>query len=315
MNNSDTTTPIIHKHIMLNAKLKDFKLRAPLHKKEMISAKVWQKSKEGNHIMNQMQKRLILLWSATTWKDLQILEPKQKIYLALWEHIVNCRDEACKRPHCQSSFRVLYHYKRCKLLNQRSTCKLCGPVMKCIRKNSSRNNYWTSKQHGKIQMEKTKQIASSPIYDSDKNQPLTTGLTSSSQTVTKFGERNAVPQKRRCTIVRWSKSVKGGPGADSVVQAIKTKNTKSACTQNMQHKKELLSDIGSIFAGKYILEEKERKEIVDTSIALLSLKKRVWGNITTNTNSTPEKAKIVSTSNTDKDYPKLLISPKIRRER
>jgi len=301
IDNCDTTTPTSHKHIMVNAKLKDFKLRAPLLKNAMISAKVRQNSKEGDRTINQMQKRLITLWSATKWKDLQILEPKQKIHVALWEHIVHCRDKACKRPHCRSSCLLIRHFKCCKLLNQRFTCKLCGPVMKCIGKNSNSNNYLTSKQHGKIRTEKMKQIGSSPIYDSDKSQPLTSnkrkeisGLTSGSQTVIKFGERNAVAQKRRCTIVRWSKSVKGGPGADSVVQAIKTKKAKTACTQNMQHQQVVLSDIGSIFASKYILEEEERKEIVDTSIALLSLKKRVWGNITTDTNSTPEKmAKIV----------------------
>jgi len=321
--NNGISTQGITKHTLYNMKRKDPKLQAPFRKNVMISSKIWQNSKEGKIAMDRMKDRLILLWNASTYTNLRMLKPEQKKHLALWEHIVNCRDEDCKRTHCQSSCRVIRHFRRSKLLNQRSTCKLWGKIIKQIYRKSCINNHMTSKQYGTIQMERTKQIDSISIFDSGKNHPSTSykpkrisKLASNSQTMTKYVEQGAMPQKRRCTRIRFSKSVKGGLGADSVVQAIKTKNTKNVLNKKMQNDHAMLSEIRSFPTGKYIFEEEQRQEIVDTSIALLNLKKRKWGNITTDTNSTPVKvAKIVCASNTERDYPKLIISPKTRYEK
>ena len=57
-------------------------------------------------------------------------------------------------------------------------------------------------------------------------------------------------------------------------------------SSKVQYEKPVLSNIGSVFTGRYILEEEERKEIFDTSIVLLSLKKRTWDNIAPDHNIT-----------------------------
>jgi len=348
---SGTTTPTNPKHTMTI--MKDPKLKAPLRKNAMIRAKIWYSSKERNRVLNQMQRRLIILWSACVrYKDLQILQPKQDKDLALWEHILNCRDKDCKRTRCQSSCRIMRHFNRCKLLNQRSTCKLCSPVMRHIIRKSCVDNRLSSKQYDKNPiMEKKKQMGCIMIYDSSKNQPLTGYKPKQITGVTKRIRCSDLPQKRQkrqCTVIRWSKSVKGGLGADSVLHNINIEDTKNAFTQKhccatiqcdkcikvgmraysavqgvkvngvknsplllqhaqkyartktckkgqeigawnpnltasskTHHEKQILSGISNVFTGGYIMEVEEKREIFDTSIALLSLKKRKWDNITT----------------------------------
>jgi len=218
-----TASPIIPKDIY-NAKHRTPKLQVSLRK---------------NAIINQMQQRLILLLSACKkCKDFKTLQPKEEKYLALWKHIQDCQDKDCKRIFCKSTCRILHHYKYCKLSNQASTCKVCSPVMKYIAQESCDDNILTSKKNCKAHMEKLKQMASIMIYDSSKNKPSISytpkriSETSSAQTVVTRVEHNSFPQKQRCNIIRWKKSVKGGLGIDSVAQAMKTKDTKNASLRN-----------------------------------------------------------------------------------
>jgi len=238
-----SVTPIIIPNKAIsNAKDNIHELESPRLQHSLTDVKIWHNSKEGSTIINQMQRRLILIWNACTrYKDLQTLQPKQKKYLILCEHIQHCKDTNCKRMLCKSSRRIINHYKHCTLLNHASTCKLCSRVMRYIAQNSCNDNHLTSKQHGKTHVEKMEWLGSTVICESDKNKTSSSykpkrisEVTSTVQRTTTRVKKNSLPQKQSYTNFRWNKNPNGTIGIDSVIQAMKTKDTKTAFTQKQR---------------------------------------------------------------------------------
>merc|ERR1711871_1526383 len=56
--------------------------------------------------------------------------------MGLWEHIMNCKDQQCRKPHCVSSRYVLSHYSKCK----ETKCPVCGPVRDAILEHYNNKN-------------------------------------------------------------------------------------------------------------------------------------------------------------------------------
>jgi len=285
-----------------------------------------------------MQKRFILLWNACTkYKDLQTLQPTQKNALELWGHIRYCRDEDCKRKYCSSSCCIVGHFNQCRESNRRSTCKFCAPLVKYIAKESSGNKKLMNRQHDKIQMEMKKQ--SDQILDGNKlsikynSKRIPEEVRHLKTTVTRV-KRNVISHKQRCTVIRWDQSVKSGQGEDSVAQVIqrndmkkrplllhgvqrytnkqtykkgKTRNIRNPnriISSGMKSANTSLSDIGNTFVASCIMEE-EKKEIVDASMILLELKKRTWGEMFTEDNTTSTSMMVVDSLSTS-NYKKTL---------
>jgi Bromodomain/TAZ zinc finger len=94
---------------------------------------------ENRRILSQQQ-RLLLLRHASKCqlgRDCHVKNCDKVV--PLWRHMQQCMDKSCKIAHCFSSRRVLNHYLICKSQNKTSTCEVCGPVMKRIKKPLSPN--------------------------------------------------------------------------------------------------------------------------------------------------------------------------------
>merc|ERR1711871_1365474 len=82
-----------------------------------------------SQVLKQQQQRLLLLRHASKCSktDCDVTQHCASMK-ELWEHIMNCKDQQCKKPHCVSSRYVLSHYSKCK----ETKCPVCGPVRDAI---------------------------------------------------------------------------------------------------------------------------------------------------------------------------------------
>lgn len=122
----------------------------------------------------QLQRRIILLWSAQTKYQYKKtpLAPNEKEALDLWQHVSQCSDKGCRRKHCHSSRYAMAHYMRCKRSNRSLTCKACAPVTKYIAREQSSIKNRGNKSENK---EKTrlKRKNRTMLCDIDENKPFT----------------------------------------------------------------------------------------------------------------------------------------------
>jgi E1A/CREB-binding protein len=85
-------------------------------------------------VLKQQQQRLLLLRHASKCPHETGKCPVTEYcgnMKQLWKHIVSCKEQDCKIPHCVSSRFVLAHYSKCKEPN----CPVCGPVREAIKRN------------------------------------------------------------------------------------------------------------------------------------------------------------------------------------
>jgi len=167
--------------------------------------KIQRPSRVEKSTMHQMRQRLLHLRNACTvyqHSDVNTLSSKQKSILQLWEHVQNCRDRDCKRKYCKSSCLLLEHHFCCKRLGKDSKCKLCGPVKihveRCCR--------------GVDQLKNNNKCDDQDSSTSSVSHPKkeTIGEAEISPIAGKCLKTNTFPHKKRCYVVRWDKSVKGG---------------------------------------------------------------------------------------------------------
>merc|ERR1711871_656162 len=90
-----------------------------------------------SQVLKQQQQRLLLLRHASKCSktDCEVTQHCASMK-ELWEHIMNCKDQQCRKPHCVSSRYVLSHYSKCK----ETKCPVCGPVRDAILEHYNNKN-------------------------------------------------------------------------------------------------------------------------------------------------------------------------------
>jgi len=263
----------------------------------VTGVKIQRSSKKGDRTLHQMRQRLLQLLSACRIyqrSHVSTLDKNQRIILELWEHVQECRDKACKRKHCRSSCLILTHYNNCKRSNKISTCVLCAPVERHLKRYCRGLNRVTNQNFA---VHKMKHIDQYPIKDHGNDRPSIANRKTkiseeaqNSQITSTCLKGRTLPCKQYRKVVRWDKSVKGGneqmiPLRHHKAQYMNKINWKVKMANemwNLNHTapsektltRALVSDIKEASADSNILKE-DKRNIVDASVILVKLKKSV----------------------------------------
>jgi len=230
-------------------------------------------------ITNQMQRRLVHLWNASTkYQYFEELQPNQKKYVKLWKHIENCSNEHCKHDQCLSSRQILAHFNRCQTLNRHSVCNFCAPVIKRI-VHESHTDSSMYKQQDEIQVERRRGIDRTPVHELGKHKTSTCFKPSrllsppnNTESPAAPIEKSSLPQNQRHNRVHWCESVNFRQGKDKVM---KDNRAKKIIKRTISQQQTYEIDNSSKYDSEQIINAwNPDPTLFNVSIALLSLKKR-----------------------------------------